>query len=226
LDIKNIKMPISNEYFNQTDRINTNSIKWDMNKRVFGTDDILPMWVADMDFKCAPAIVNAIQSRNEHGVYGYGFNPDTYYNGILDWLGKRHQWKVEKEWLLDMPGVIPALAMVIQALTRKNDKILVHTPVYNQFFEIIKANGRELITNDLKLQAGKYVIDFDEMEKTFKTGIKMFVLCSPHNPVGRVWTIEELTGIISLCVKYNVVIVSDEIHFDIVYKPNKHIPIA
>lgn len=203
-------------------RKNTKSVKWDLK-----SEDILPMWVADMDFEVAFAIADAIKKRAEHPVYGYTMAGEEYYDAICTWWRKRHDFAINKEWICYSPGVVPAINMLIKALTKQGDKVMMEVPVYHPFFEAIKNNGCNLIQSELKYENGSYSMDFHDIEEKMKNeNIKLFILCSPHNPVGRVWTKEELTKLGDLCIKYNVLIISDEIHCDLVYKGYKHIPIA
>lgn len=205
-----------------TKRKNTKSVKWDLK-----SEDILPMWVADMDFEVAFAIADAIKKRAEHPVYGYTMAGEEYYEAICSWWRKRHNFDIYKEWICYSPGVVPAINMLIKAFAKQGDKVMMGVPVYHPFFEAIKNNGCKLIQSELKYENGSYSMDFHDIEEKMKSeNIKLFIFCSPHNPVGRVWTIEELTRLGDLCVKYNVLIISDEIHCDLVYKGYKHIPIA
>jgi cysteine-S-conjugate beta-lyase len=202
------------------ERRNTKSVKWDL-----GEKDVLPMWVADMDFEVPEVIVNAIIKRAKHPIYGYTTPRDEYYNSIIKWWKERHNYNINKEWIVYSPGVVPAVNMLIKAFTNPGDKVILQTPVYHPFFSAVKSNGCEIIENPLKLVDNKYYMDFEDLEhklKDFK--VKAIVLCSPHNPVGRVWTREELTNLGELCLKHGVIVISDEIHCDIVYKDYKHIP--
>ncbi|MGC9337699.1 MAG: MalY/PatB family protein [Candidatus Cloacimonadia bacterium] len=208
------------------DRHGTNCLKWDFAGKVFGTSDLLPMWVADMDFEAPPAIIQALQKRAAHGIYGYTGFPDAYYDALISWLHSHYQWQIKKEWIIYTPGLVPAINFAIQAYTSPKDKIVVPTPVYPPFLKAVKNNQRTLLTSELIYDNSHYTIDFDDLERHFKSGAKMILLCSPHNPVGRVWTKFELTRLAELCKKYGVLIVSDEIHCDIVYHGFKHIPTA
>lgn len=209
------------------ERRNTCSLKWDSTIRNYKDEDILPMWVADMDFQIPPEVSQAIENRNRHGIYGYmDGNPESYGEAVADWVYKRHGWKIRNDWLVCTPGVVPALGFAIMAFTNVGDKVLIQTPVYTPFFKVVKNNGRQLVENQLVLKDGRYEIDFQDLEEKFKSGVKMMIFCSPHNPVGRVWTQDELKELGNLCIKYNVLIISDDIHSDIIYKGNKHIPIS
>lgn len=208
------------------DRKNTRSVKWDMLEPVFQTSDVLPMWVADMDFKAPEAVNNALMKRAEHGIYGYTMIDDDLENAIVNWLKRRHNWTIDQKWLTFSPGVVTSLHMAIQAFTEPNDKVLVQTPVYGPFYNVIKSHERELVRNELVYKDAYYSIDFQDFEEKLKTGVKAFILCSPHNPVGRVWKQEELEEMARLCLKYNVLIIADEIHADLILPRNNHIPIA
>lgn len=204
-------------------RRDTNSYKWD------STDNeaILPMWVADMDFRTAPAVVDALMKRVEHGIFGYVKVPAAYYDAIRNWFRRRHGWSVEKDWILFTTGVVPALSAIIKALTHPGDKVLVQTPVYNCFFSSIRNDQCEMVTNPLIYRDGTYSIDFDDLEKKASDPqVKLLLLCNPHNPAGRVWTKEELTRIGEICLRHDVLVVADEIHCELVYPEHTYIPFA
>lgn len=204
------------------DRHNTNCVKWDLAEK-----DILPMWVADMDFEVAEPISAAIVNRAAHHVYGYSFMGDGYYNSVINWMKERKNWSVKKEWIKFSPGVVPAVNMLINALTLPGDEVIIQTPVYYPFHSAIINNKRKLLENPLKLVDGKYYMDYEDLENKFKEhSIKLIILCSPHNPVGRVWSEDELTRLGNLCLKYNVKIIADEIHSDLIYKQYKFTSIA
>lgn len=210
------------------DRKNTNSMKWDQIKQVFHTDldDVLPLWVADMDFPAPNEINDALIERAKHGIYGYTFIDDSIKNNVINWINKRHHWEINANWLTFSPSVITSLYNAIATFTKPNDKILIQTPVYTPFFSVIKDSGRKIIENPLIYKNDTYEMDFTDLEEQFSQGVKAMVFCSPHNPVGRVWKKTELERLAELALKYNVLILSDEIHADLVFKPNKHIPIA
>jgi len=207
-------------------RKNTRSIKWDMLESVFNHDDVIPMWIADMDFKSPDAINEALIERAKHGIYGYTAIDHDVKQAIMQWLERRHQWKVKEEWLAFSPGVVTSLHVAIQAFTEPQDKLLIQTPVYTPFFNVIEQHERTIVENPLIKENDHYKIDFDDFEEKLKQGVKAFVFCSPHNPVGRVWTKEELEEIGRLCIKYDVLILSDDIHGDLIFPGYKHIPIA
>lgn len=207
-------------------RHSTCSEKWDNLQAVFGASDILPMWVADMDFAAAPAIVNAIQERASHGVYGYPYRRAEFYQSVCSWMKKRHGWPVEAEWILNIPGVVPGISTAIQAFTQPGDKIIIQPPVYRPFFSCVTQNHRQLVENPLIHEGDRYVMDFDRLKKLAADGAKMLILCNPHNPVGRAWTKEELWELSRICLENRVLMVSDEIHGDLILKGFTHTPLA
>lgn len=211
----------------ETDRRNTKCIKYDGMASFIGANhDAIPMWVADMDFKAAPCIIEALQAKLDHGVFGYGIKPDEFFQSIIKWLKKRHEWDINKEWISFSPGVVAGFTMAIEQFTQAGDKVLVQTPVYFPFFQSVKNTGRQLVNSPLVIKNGRLTIDFKDFEDKLKTGVTMFLLCNPHNPGGTVWTKSELEQIAALCLKYKVLVVSDEIHADVVFSPAKHIPYA
>lgn len=208
------------------DRTNNFSAKWSEMNKNFGTNDLLPMWVADMDFLTAPCIMEALKDRLEQGIFGYTTRPSSYNESIVNWLDNRFSWKIKKEWLMFSPAVITSISLLIQNLTQKNDKIMIQEPVYSPFHNIVELNERDLVISPLiKLDDGSYIMDYEDIEAKIKD-VKIFILCNPHNPVGRVWTREELTRLGQICLKHNVIVISDEIHSDIILKNHKHIPFA
>ena len=209
------------------DRKNTGSIKYDTLPSGRRYNDIIPMWIADMDFKVPIEVENALLSVSEHGIFGYT-NTDDEYDAVLgDWYLQRMNWQTQPEWNIKTPGVVFAIAAAINAFSNIGDSILICQPVYYPFANVVTANKRNLVVSQLQLSGGKYKIDFDDLEKKITdNSVKVFLLCSPHNPVGRVWTKEELLEIGRICLKHNVLIVSDEIHSDFIYKGSVHIPIA
>jgi cystathionine beta-lyase len=198
------------DFDTRVDRRNTNSMKWDV------ADNELPMWVADMDFKTAPEIQNAIIERAKHGVFGYSIIPDEWYQAYMDWWEKRHDFKIQKDWLIFSTGVVPAISSIVRKLTTPAEKVLIQTPVYNIFFNSILNNGRQVIENPLKYDGENYQIDFEDLEeKLADTQTTLMILCNPHNPIGKIWSKEELRRIGELCHKYHVFVISDEIHCDL-----------
>ncbi len=201
-----------------TDRRNTSSEKWDSLKEHFGYDDVLPMWVADMDFRSPEPVVEAMVSRARHGIFGYTAMSRKYYSSVIHWYRRRYSWNLKEDWIVFTPGVIPAISHAIMAFTHPGDKIIVQPPVYYPFFNIIEANGRVVLENPLKLVDGHYEIDFYDLElKANDPKAKMMIICSPHNPLGRIWTRNELTRIGKICMGNGLIVISDEIHSDIRY---------
>jgi cystathionine beta-lyase len=204
-------------------RRHTYSSKWDSAE----DETILPMWVADMDFMTAPPVMEALIKRAQHGVFGYTKVLDTYYEAVIGWFGRRHAFEIKKSWILFTTGVIPALSAIIRALTVPGDKIIIQSPVYNYFYTIISENECEVTSNDLVYENGTYTIDFAGLEKiAADPKVKLLLLCHPHNPVGRVWTKEELEKIGDICFRNEVTVISDEIHCDFIYPGCRHIPFA
>ena len=207
------------------DRKNTKCYKWDYNKEIFGKQDLLSMWVADMDFQSPQEVLEVLKERVDHGVFGYTGITDSFYDSIINWMKERFDWEIKKNWIITTPGIVPAINFAIQTYTNTSDKILVQTPVYYPFFTSIKNNKRTLIISELKHKGDHYEMDFADLENKLADDVKMMILCSPHNPVSRVWKLEELQRVSELCLKYNVLLISDEIHSDLVFSNNEHIPI-
>jgi cystathionine beta-lyase len=207
-------------------RKQTNSVKWDLMAKVAKEEDLIPLWVADMDFPAPPEVVAAITKRAELGMYGYTASPQSYVDAIIGWVKRRHGWEIRQEWLASAPGVVPALSMLVMSLTSRGDRVVIQPPVYPPFFDVIRKNGREIVENPLVLRDGTYRIDFADLERKLAAGAKMMILCSPHNPVGRVWTRDELVRMAELCLRYKTILVSDEIHWDLVYEEHTHLPVA
>lgn len=204
------------------DRRATNSYKWDS-----APEGVLPMWVADMDFRTAPAIIDALQKRVAHGIFGYTRVPDSYYDAVTSWFSRRHGWDIDREWIIYTSGVVPAVSAVIKALTVPGDKVIVQTPVYNCFFSSIRNNGCEIVSNPLRRTADTYEMDFDALERcAADPRTKVMLLCNPHNPAGRVWTPDELTRLGNICLRNGVTVVADEIHCELVYQGFKYTPFA
>jgi len=206
------------------DRRGTHSLKYDFAARKGMPDEILPLWVADMDFASPPAVLDALAQRIRHGVFGYSDAADEgYFNALQNWYRRRFDWDIRPEWLVKTPGVVFAICAAIRGLTQPGDAVLIQQPVYYPFESVIKINNRRLIVNQLILEDGRYRMNLEEMERQIKNeGVKLFILCSPHNPVGRVWSDEELTAVGRLCTKYGVCVVADEIHADFVYTGYRH----
>ncbi len=208
------------------DRRGTDSVKYDILQPLFGSDDIIPMWVADMDFEVPEFVREAVVGRAEHPVYGYTVRPPRFFETISAWLERRHGWKVKPDKIDFSPGVVPALVLSVLGYTNPGDKILVQSPVYFPFFNAITNHGRVLVNNQLVDQNGVYSIDFSDLEEKFSSGVKLMMFCHPHNPVGRAWTKQELEMLATLAIKYNVLVLSDEIHSDLLLFGNRHIPLA
>ena len=205
------------------DRLGTSSSKWSYAKKMTGYDDVLPMWVADMDFASAPEIVAAIKERAAHPIYGYTTRTDAYYNGIINWMAKRNNWKnIQRDWILSSPGVVPGFNYCIQAYSHPGDKVIIQPPVYYPFRNAILNNGRQVADNPLKIVDGNYEMDYQDLEKKIDARTKMLIFCSPHNPVGRVWKRDELKHFAEICEKKDIIIISDEIHSDLILGKIKH----
>lgn len=203
-----------------TNRFNTNSLKWDVN------NNELPMWVADMDFETAPEIREAIRKKVDFGIYGYTIIPDEYYLSISNWWERRHNFKIEKEWILFCTGVVPAISSIVRKMTREGDNVLVQAPVYNIFYNSIVNNNRKVLSSDLCFDGKEYSIDYEDLERKLSDpATTLMILCNPHNPIGKVWSKETLKKIGELCIKYDVLVVSDEIHCDLTYG-NSYTPFA
>lgn len=208
------------------DRSGTASYKWDQSEKLFGRADVLPLWVADMDFEPPQEVVEAIKARANEGIYGYTIRTDGYMKAVEGWLKRRHGWQIKHEWISSSPGVVPALSIVVQAFTKPGDGVILQSPVYYPFYDVIRMNDRVVVDNALLLKDGRFEIDFELLERQAADGAKLLLLCSPHNPGGRVWTREELQRVGDICVKHGVLIVADEIHHDLVYREHKHTAFA
>ena len=206
-------------------RKHTDALKLEALAPRWGRTDLLPMWVADMDFKTPPFIVEVMKKRMECEVFGYTARPESWYEAIISWQARRHQWTITKEMISFVPGVVPALAMAVQAFTERGEKVMIQQPVYNPFAQVVRNNHRELVNCPLDLKDGQYHINFEVFEEKIK-GCKLFLFCHPHNPGGRVWTREELQKVAAICAQNNVIIVADEIHADLTLPPYQHIPFA
>lgn len=208
------------------DRKNTGCVKFDGVKERFGVEDLIPMWVADMDFPVAKPIIEAIKHRAEHPILGYAKFEDSYYDAIIYWMKNKHNWNIKKEWICFTPGVVSALNYAVQAFSSQGDEIIIQTPVYAPFSKVIKFNGRTIVNNPLKYEDDNYTMDFDDLKRKITSRTKLLFLCNPHNPVGRVWTLEELKTLGEICIDNNIIIVSDDIHFDLIYSGYNHTVIA
>lgn len=208
------------------EREGTNSVKYGLGEQIFGKKDVIPMWVADMDFKTPDFIINTIKQRLNHEILGYSIKPETYYQSIIQWYKRRHNWSMKKDWILFSPGVVPALSMAVEAFTNPGDECIVQTPVYFPFFSSIEGNDRKLVYNPLKLNDGRYFMDFEDLKQKISPATKMLFLCNPHNPGGSVWKQDELKQLADICLENNILVLTDEIHCDLVFKPSKYIPFA
>jgi len=206
------------------DRRGTYSLKWDFLQEKVGDEEIIPLWVADMDFLSPPSVIEALRKRAAHGIYGYTGLPDSYYQSIIFWMKKRFSWPIEKEWIIFTPGVIPALHLAVQAFTQPGDKVIIQPPVYRPFRLAVENNGRRLIQNTLVNQDGYYRMDLESLESQIDDQTRLLILCSPHNPVSRVWRAEELKELINLCFNRGIIIISDEIHADLIMPGFTHLP--
>ncbi|TLS35188.1 MalY/PatB family protein [Pseudalkalibacillus caeni] len=215
------------QFGQEIDRFNTHSVKWDHTEAIFEKEGLLPMWVADMDFKAPEPVINALKKRVEHGIFGYSMPTQETKESIQNWLRKRHDWNIDTDWIVFTPGVVPALSAAINTYTSPEDGVLIQSPVYYPFGDMIKKNNRQLVDSPLVFNGISYEMDFDDLnEKLSDPGLKMMLLCNPHNPVGRVWTKKELERLANLCLTHDVLLISDDIHFDLIYKGVTHTVIS
>ncbi len=204
------------------DRHGTNSVKWEGMTKMFGREGLFPMWVADMDFKVPQEVINAIKARADHGIFGYTFRSENFYNSIIGWMKRRHNLDIKREWIVDGAGVVSAITIAVLAYTNPGDEIIVQPPVYYPFFRVVKNNGRIIVNNPLRFENGRYLMDFEDLKRKISRRTKMMILCNPHNPVGRVWTHDELETLLKICNDNDLILASDEIHSDFIYAPNIH----
>ena len=209
------------DFDKKINRAGTASLKYDGRQSMFGAAEVIPLWVADMDFAAPPAVTRSLARRAAHPVYGYSIYPDSLYESLIAWLWQRHGWKVHREWIMMCPGVVPSLHAAVMTFSEPGESIIAQPPVYFPFFSAVTSTGRQLTYNPLRLRSGRYEIDFDHLEQCAE-GARLLLLCSPHNPVGRVWSKPELEDILHIARKHDLVIFSDEIHSDLVYPENKH----
>lgn len=207
-------------------REGTFSVKYDLRQEIFGVKDVIPMWVADMDFRTPEFVISALRNRIEHEIFGYSFRPPEYYSSIVDWTKIRHNWEIDKDWICFCPGVVPALNFCTLAFTNPGDSVIVQPPVYFPFFSAIEPHGRNIVHNRLVEKEGRWEMDFDNLELLASQGARMIFISNPHNPVGRAWTKPELERLASICLNNNILIVSDEIHCDLVLPGYRHVPMA
>lgn len=204
------------------DRTDTESLKWVYPRKVLKVGDAIPMWVADMDFEAPPAVVAAIRRRAAHGIFGYPLVPPSFWQAAIDWLGRRHGWEVRKDEMAMTPGIVPALNYSVRAFTKPGDGVIIQTPVYFPFYHAVENNGRRVVRNPLRFDGRRYTMDLEDLERKLDEGGRMLILCSPHNPVGRVWTRDELEALGRLAVERDLLVISDEIHADLVYGGHRH----
>lgn len=209
------------------DRRNTASYKWDQLTALFGGEDVLPLWVADMDFECAEPIVRVLKERVEAGIYGYTFRTEEWFDSITGWYRRRHDWGIDKDSIAISPSVVTSLSLAVDLFSEPGAGVILQSPVYYPFYDVIKSNGRKVLKNALRISdSGLYEMDFEGLEAHMKQGAKLLLLCNPHNPGGRVWTRAELERLAALAARYGVTVVSDEIHGDIVFAPKRYVPYA
>ncbi|WP_377888931.1 MalY/PatB family protein [Alkalihalobacillus sp. R86527] len=212
-----------NSFNEEVNRYGTHSVKWDHSEDIYEKAGLLPMWVADMDFRAPEEVISVLKERVEHGVFGYSMPTDKTKNVIKEWLERRHNWAINTDWIVFTPGVVPAIAAAINTYTKNGDKVLIQSPVYYPFRDMIEKNNRVVVDNPLVLESDTYKMNFQDLENKLRDpAVKMFLLCNPHNPVGRVWKEEELKVLANLCVEHNVLIISDDIHFDLIFKGYRH----
>lgn len=217
---------MSFDFDKAVDRSASSSVKFDARQAYFGRKDVMPMWVADMDFAAPAEVTEALVARAKHPVYGYTLYPDSLYQSLIDWCERRYNWSLKRSQIMMCPGVVPSIHAAIQGLTRPADKVIVQPPVYFPFFSAVTETGRELVLNPLKLENGHYSMDLNHLEECARQGARLLLLCSPHNPVGRVWRRQELDALLSLAERYQMTIISDEIHADLIYPGETHLPLA
>ena len=210
----------------EINRENSNSIKYDWREKIFGRSDLIPMWVADMDFRTPSFVIDAISERLKHEILGYSFRPEPYFNALINWIGARHGWALTRDWIEFSPGVVPALNICTLAYTDHDSEIIIQPPVYTPFHGAVKDHGRRLLYNTLLETPDGWVMDFDGLEKIITPATRMIIISNPHNPVGRVWRRAELERLVDICYEKGIVILSDEIHSDLILPGNRHIPVA
>lgn len=207
-------------------REGSNCIKYDFRKDVFGREDVLPLWVADMDFKTPDFVIEAIRTRLDHEVLGYTYRPASYHEAILSWMLRRHGWTIQKEWISFSPGVVAGLTLAIESFSESGDEVVLQPPVYQPFFDSIRMTRRKMVENPLKLVDGRYTFDLDDLKGKVTEKTKLLLLCNPQNPGGMVWTSEELEALAAFCLEHGILVISDEIHSDLIFKGHRHIPFA
>ncbi|MBD8348449.1 MalY/PatB family protein [Dysgonomonas sp. HGC4] len=208
------------------DRRGTNALKTDVLKERYGSEDLIPLWVADMDFLSPPAVTEAIIERAKHGLFGYTCPSQEYYNSIINWVKRSHDWTLDQQWITFIPGIVKGIAFVIDCFSTKEDHVIIQPPVYHPFRIIPSLHKRKVVDNPLVLEAGQYKMDLSDLKKRIDTSSKILILCNPHNPGGRVWTKEELADLADVCYDNGILVISDEIHSDMAFENNKHVPFA
>ncbi|PXV64487.1 cystathionine beta-lyase [Dysgonomonas alginatilytica] len=208
------------------DRRGTNALKTDVLKERYGNENLIPLWVADMDFLSPPAISEAIIERAKHGLFGYTCPSQEYYNSIISWVKKSHDWTLDQQWITFIPGIVKGIAFVIDCFSTKEDHVIIQPPVYHPFRIIPSLHQRKVVDNPLVLEAGQYIMDLSDLKKRINTSSKILILCNPHNPGGRVWTKEELADLAEICYDNGILVISDEIHSDMAFENYKHVPFA
>ncbi len=213
------------DFDHEINREGSHSIKYDERQNMFGNSDVIPVWVADMDFAAPSAVTRALAERAAHPIYGYTLFPDSLYDALISWMQRRHGWSIQRDWIILCPGVVPSINAAVMAFTQPGESVIIQPPVYFPFFSAVTQTGRKLIQNPLHLENGRYTIDFDHLEQCAKDA-RLLLLCSPHNPVGRVWSPDELERLLAIATKHDVVVFSDEIHADLIYPGHQHHAIA
>lgn len=213
------------DFDHEINREGSNSVKYDGRQAMFGKNNVIPVWVADMDFAAPPAVTRALIERAAHPIYGYTLFPDSLYDSLIDWMQRRHGWRIQRDWIVMCPGVVPSINAAVMAFTQPGESVIIQPPVYFPFFSAVTETGRKLIQNPLHRENGRYTIDFDHLEECAKDA-HLLLLCSPHNPVGRVWQPAELERLLEIAAKHDVIIFSDEIHADLIYPGNRHHTLA
>ena len=215
------------DFDHEINREGSHSVKYDGRQGMFGKSDVIPVWVADMDFATPPAVTRALTQRAAHPIYGYTLFPDSLYDALISWMQRRHGWSIQRDWIILCPGVVPSINAAVMAFTQPGESVIIQPPVYFPFFSTVTQTGRKLIQNPLHLRNGRYTIDFDHLEQCAKDAhLHLLLLCSPHNPVGRVWQPAELERLLDIATKHDLIIFSDEIHADLIYPGNKHHTLA
>lgn len=208
------------------ERKGTGCLKYDKAGEFLGGDDVLPMWIADMDLRVPDFIMDALRKRTEHPVFGYFYHTEEFYHSIVRWMQTRHHWNISSKWICFSPGIVAGLSFLVQNFTEKGDKVLIQTPVYPPFYEVVEKNGRQLVTNPLRIEGDRFVMDYNDLEEKLKQQPKLMIISNPHNPLGRCWTPDELRQVAELCLKHHVILISDEIHSDLIMRGFRHTPVA